>query len=61
VLAEHARRCAALETRVNAAPWRDRSGIGWFGLLWRIPLVVPMLLVLAAVVLYLKTLEWRGR
>lgn len=46
---------------MNAAPWRDQPGLGWLGLLWRIPLVVPMLLVLAAVVLYLKTLEWRGR
>ena len=46
---------------MNAPPWCDRPGVGWLGLLWRVPLVVPALLLLAVVVLYSKSLEWLGR
>jgi hypothetical protein len=44
---------------VNAVPGCDRPGIRDLDLLWRIPLLVSALLLLAAVALYWNSLEWR--
>lgn len=44
---------------MNAVPGCDRPGIRDLDLLWRIPLLVSALLLLAAVALYWNSLEWR--
>ena len=43
---------------MNAAPWRDRPGIGGLGLLWRVPLLPLLLVVVLALMIFWKTLEW---
>lgn len=44
--------------RMSMDPGWARPWNGVLDLLWRVPLVVPALLMLIAVVLYWKTLEW---
>ena len=44
--------------RMSMDPGWARPWNGVLDLLWRAPLVVPALLMLIAVVLYWKTLEW---